>query len=234
MMRQMGGSFGIAFINTFLDHRTPRTADLVSRLGGRSRDPFHETHPCPAASLPGGRIAGPGWRTGAVRAPHACPGARSGPGPISLARGRPGGGRLRPRPHRAKPGRSAAPNLGGRGVQLFVAASLRRPSAGRLLGRVLRDHPEQLRSPPRRAPAPERLRPDDALVALARTGELSAKDALEQTRSQLGYQTIQAYYGVLLLRSAVSVSDEESAPWTRRFGFRRGSSAGDRRPASTY
>ena len=26
MMRQMGGSFGIAFINTFLDHRTPRTA----------------------------------------------------------------------------------------------------------------------------------------------------------------------------------------------------------------
>jgi outer membrane protein TolC len=49
----------------------------------------------------------------------------------------------------------------------------------------------------------------DALVALARTGELSAKDALEQTRSQLGYQTIQAYYGVLLLRSAVSVSDEE-------------------------
>jgi outer membrane protein TolC len=49
----------------------------------------------------------------------------------------------------------------------------------------------------------------DALVALARTGELSARDALEQTRSQLGYQTIQAFYGVLLLRSSVSVSQEE-------------------------
>jgi outer membrane protein TolC len=49
----------------------------------------------------------------------------------------------------------------------------------------------------------------DALVALARTGEISARDALEQARSQLGYQTIQAYYGVLLLRSSVSVADEE-------------------------
>jgi len=49
----------------------------------------------------------------------------------------------------------------------------------------------------------------DALVALAHSGELSAKDALEQARSQLGYQTIQAYYGVLLFRSAVSVADEE-------------------------
>jgi outer membrane protein TolC len=49
----------------------------------------------------------------------------------------------------------------------------------------------------------------DAMVALARTGEISAKDALEQARSQLGYQTIQAYYGVILLRSSVSVADEE-------------------------
>ena len=33
MMRQMGGSFGIAFINTFLDHRTAaHRIDLVSRL----------------------------------------------------------------------------------------------------------------------------------------------------------------------------------------------------------
>ena len=49
----------------------------------------------------------------------------------------------------------------------------------------------------------------DALVALARSGEISAKDALEQARSQLGYQAIQAYYGVLLLRSSASVADEE-------------------------
>ena len=49
----------------------------------------------------------------------------------------------------------------------------------------------------------------DALVALARSGEISAKDALEQARSQLGYQVIQAYFGVVLLRSSVSVADEE-------------------------
>jgi outer membrane protein TolC len=49
----------------------------------------------------------------------------------------------------------------------------------------------------------------DALVALARAGEISAQDALEQTRSQLGYETIQAFYGVLLLRASVGVADEE-------------------------
>jgi outer membrane protein TolC len=49
----------------------------------------------------------------------------------------------------------------------------------------------------------------DALVALARAGEISARDALEQTRSQLGYETIQAFYGVLLLRASVGVADEE-------------------------
>jgi outer membrane protein TolC len=49
----------------------------------------------------------------------------------------------------------------------------------------------------------------DALVELARTGELSARDALEQVRTQLGYQTIQAFYQTLLLRQAVGVADEE-------------------------
>jgi outer membrane protein TolC len=49
----------------------------------------------------------------------------------------------------------------------------------------------------------------DALVALARTGEISARDALEQTRHQLGYQTIQAFYSILLWREAVAVADEE-------------------------
>lgn len=49
----------------------------------------------------------------------------------------------------------------------------------------------------------------DALIALARTGELSARDALEQARHQLGYQTIQAFYGVVLLRQSIAVSDEE-------------------------
>src|SRR5580698_4226452 len=49
----------------------------------------------------------------------------------------------------------------------------------------------------------------DALVDLARAGEISAKDALEGVRSQLGYQTIQAFYGVLLLRESVGVADEE-------------------------
>src|SRR5476649_2324152 len=36
----------------------------------------------------------------------------------------------------------------------------------------------------------------DALVDLARAGEISAQDALAGVRSQLGYQTIQAFYGV--------------------------------------
>jgi outer membrane protein len=49
----------------------------------------------------------------------------------------------------------------------------------------------------------------DALVALARSGEISAQDALEQARDQLGYDTIQAFYGVLLLRGSVGVADEE-------------------------
>jgi outer membrane protein TolC len=49
----------------------------------------------------------------------------------------------------------------------------------------------------------------DALVALARTGEISARDALEQARHQLGYQTIQAFYSALLWRESVAVADEE-------------------------
>lgn len=49
----------------------------------------------------------------------------------------------------------------------------------------------------------------DALVALARAGELSARDALEEARQQLGYQTIQAFYSALLWRESVSVADEE-------------------------
>jgi outer membrane protein TolC len=49
----------------------------------------------------------------------------------------------------------------------------------------------------------------DALVELARTGEISARDALEQARHQLGYQTIQAFYSALLWREAVAVADEE-------------------------
>jgi outer membrane protein TolC len=49
----------------------------------------------------------------------------------------------------------------------------------------------------------------DAVVALARAGEISARDALDQVRSQLGYQAIQAFYGVLLLRESIGVADEE-------------------------
>ncbi len=54
----------------------------------------------------------------------------------------------------------------------------------------------------------------DALVALAKAGELSAKDAFAQARSQLGYQTIQAFYGVILLRASTAVVDEEIASLT--------------------
>jgi outer membrane protein len=49
----------------------------------------------------------------------------------------------------------------------------------------------------------------DALVAAAKAGELSARDALDAARSQLGYQVIQSFYGVLLLRQSVAVSDDE-------------------------
>jgi len=51
----------------------------------------------------------------------------------------------------------------------------------------------------------------DKLVEMARSGEISAQDALEQTRHQLGYQAIQSFYGVLLLRSSTDVAREEIA-----------------------
>lgn len=49
----------------------------------------------------------------------------------------------------------------------------------------------------------------DALVEMARSGEITAQDALEETRHQLGYQTIGSFYGVLLLRSSADVAREE-------------------------
>ena len=51
----------------------------------------------------------------------------------------------------------------------------------------------------------------DKLVAMARSGQVAAQDALEETRHQLGYQTIQSFYGVLLLRSSADVAREEIA-----------------------
>jgi outer membrane protein len=49
----------------------------------------------------------------------------------------------------------------------------------------------------------------DKLVDMARSGQITAQDALEQTRHQLGYQAIQSFYGVLLLRSSTDVAREE-------------------------
>ncbi|HEY5079579.1 MAG TPA: TolC family protein [Opitutaceae bacterium] len=49
----------------------------------------------------------------------------------------------------------------------------------------------------------------DRLVDMARSGQITAQDALEETRHQLGYQTIEAFYGVLLLRSSTDVAREE-------------------------
>jgi outer membrane protein len=49
----------------------------------------------------------------------------------------------------------------------------------------------------------------DKLVEMARSGRITAEDALEQTRHQLGYQAIESFYGVLLLRSSAGVAREE-------------------------
>jgi outer membrane protein TolC len=49
----------------------------------------------------------------------------------------------------------------------------------------------------------------DKLVAMARSGQVTAQDVLEETRHQLGYQAIESFYGVLLLRSSVTVAREE-------------------------
>jgi outer membrane protein TolC len=46
-------------------------------------------------------------------------------------------------------------------------------------------------------------------VALARAGIITQQDAAEQVRQQLGYQVIQSFYTVILLREAVGVADEE-------------------------
>jgi outer membrane protein TolC len=51
----------------------------------------------------------------------------------------------------------------------------------------------------------------DKLVDMARSGQIAAQDALEQVRHQLGYQAIQSFYGVLLLRSSAAVAREEIA-----------------------
>lgn len=49
----------------------------------------------------------------------------------------------------------------------------------------------------------------DKLVDMARSGEITAQDALEATRHQLGYETIQSFYSVILLRSSADVAREE-------------------------
>jgi outer membrane protein len=49
----------------------------------------------------------------------------------------------------------------------------------------------------------------DRLVDMVRSGQITAQDALEETKHQLGYQAIQSFYSVLLLRSSVDVAREE-------------------------
>ncbi len=51
----------------------------------------------------------------------------------------------------------------------------------------------------------------DKLVEMARSGQIAAQDALEQVRHQLGYQAIQGFYSVLLLRNSAAVAREEIA-----------------------
>jgi outer membrane protein TolC len=51
----------------------------------------------------------------------------------------------------------------------------------------------------------------DKLVEMARSGQVTAQDALEATRHQLGYEAIQDFYGVILLRSSADVAREEIA-----------------------
>ena len=51
----------------------------------------------------------------------------------------------------------------------------------------------------------------DRIVDMARSGQITAQDALEDTRHQLGYQTIQSFYSVVLLRSSIGVAREEIA-----------------------
>jgi outer membrane protein len=49
----------------------------------------------------------------------------------------------------------------------------------------------------------------DSIVDMARSGKITAEDALEEAQHQLGYETIQAFYGVILLRSSADVAREE-------------------------
>lgn len=49
----------------------------------------------------------------------------------------------------------------------------------------------------------------DAVVELARSGEITARDALNLTRQQLGYQAIQDFYGTVLLRESVVVARDD-------------------------
>jgi len=49
----------------------------------------------------------------------------------------------------------------------------------------------------------------DKIVDMARSGQITAQDALEDTKHQLGYQAIQSFYSVLLLRSSADVAREE-------------------------
>jgi outer membrane protein len=51
----------------------------------------------------------------------------------------------------------------------------------------------------------------DKLVDMARSGQIAAEDALEEARHQLGYQAIESFYGVILLRSSADVAREEIA-----------------------
>jgi outer membrane protein TolC len=44
---------------------------------------------------------------------------------------------------------------------------------------------------------------------MARSGKITAEDALEEAQHQLGYETIQAFYGVILLRNSADVAREE-------------------------
>jgi outer membrane protein TolC len=73
----------------------------------------------------------------------------------------------------------------------------------------------------------------DKLVDMARSGQIAAQDALEQTRHQLGYQAIQSFYGVLLLRSSADVAREEIAALEEALGSRSASSTPGARPSST-
>jgi outer membrane protein TolC len=49
----------------------------------------------------------------------------------------------------------------------------------------------------------------DAAVELARSGEITARDALEEARIQLGYEAIQEFYGTILVRESVAVAEDD-------------------------